>query len=731
MTETRTEASVEPSPDFLANLREVMLRTTLWFVVACGIVVTLATTYTLNPHAPLHIALTLLLFLSAAFVRLPFGFRTGMLVLTFFSAAFLELLHYGTGGDHQFFLLLAIFCTSAFLGKRAAMLTAVLGVVLIEFMGALILGGVLLLTPERAVLSDRWTDWITPPPVLLLGAGAMIAVFDYLLTRLNRSHQETLRSVEELQRSIVTREAAKQALQESEERYRMLAENMRDVVFILDMDLNPSYISSSVTQQRGYTVEEAMRLRPEEYFDPETLGRVLQVLQEQIALEGKADPDRAAKMEYQIACKTGPRIWVESVSTFLRDEAGRMTGILGVQRDISERKAAEAERAAMQRQIQQMQKMESLGMLAGGIAHDFNNLLLGIMGNADLACMQLAPDDPVRGNLEDILTGSNHAASLCKQLLAYSGKGRFVVQPLELGALVREMAQLLEVSISKKIALNYDIPGPVASVEADVTQMRQVIMNLIINAADAIGGQPGTITVRVRGQQCDMAYLNAVNAGEVLKPGHYILLEISDTGCGMDEATQHRIFDPFFSTKDKGHGLGLAAVMGIVVGHGGALKVYSESGKGTSFKILLPASQELPAELPAQPAQAAVGPAGGTILVIDDDEPIRKFVGQALGLCGYTVLTAADGLEGTTLFAQDPDKISLVLLDMTMPVMSGEETFQELRRLRPDVKIIFSSGFSEQDTVPHSISKGAAAFIQKPYLVAELRRVIAETLESA
>ena len=718
-----------PATDILASHREVMLRSTLYLVAACGVAGSLASAYSGNPQSPVHLTLGAGLAIAACFKSLPFALRAGVLVVTFYIAAFLELTQYGTGGSHLYFLMIAVFSASAFLGKRVAMVTTAFGVLLLILMGYLILHGVVVLTPERAILSDSINDWLTPTPVFLLGAGAMIAVTDYLLTGMAKSHADTLRYVDELQQSIKARDVARQELQASEERYRTLAENMRDVVYILDMQLNTTYISSSVFEQRGYTVEEAMALRQDEHLEPESLARVLDTLRAQMEMEGKADPDRATKLEYRIRCKDGSWIWVESVSTFLRDPSGAPVGILGVQRDISERKAAELERVAMQRQIQQMQKMESLGLLAGGIAHDFNNLLLGIMGNADLVRMELAPDNPMRSNLDDLLTGANHAASLCKQLLAYSGRGRFVIQPLDLAALVKEMAQLLEVSISKKTTIRYDMPGPVNAIEADVTQMRQVIMNLILNAADAIGDNLGTITISVKNQSCDSTYLTTIHAADELQPGNYVLLEVRDTGCGMDEETQQRIFDPFFSTKEKGHGLGLAAVVGIVVGHGGALKVYSELGRGTSFKVLLPSTSAIPAELPMHHA-ATHQVASGTVLVIDDDEPIRKFVCRALAKFGYTVLTAANGREGLALFESDPHGVSLVLLDMTMPVMSGEETFLALRKIRSDVKIVFSSGFNEQDSIHFANCPDISAFIQKPYLVADLNRTISEVLVS-
>ncbi|MCP4679165.1 MAG: PAS domain S-box protein [Deltaproteobacteria bacterium] len=260
--------------------------------------------------------------------------------------------------------------------------------------------------------------------------------------------------------------------------------------------------------------------------------------------------------------------------------------------DITEQKRAEEERLRLETKVLRSQKLESLGVLAGGIAHDFNNLLMGILGNADLAAMNLVPETPAREYVHQIEIASKRAANLAKQMLAYSGKGRFVVLAINLQTLVEEMVHLLEVSISKKVVINYDFAGNVPSIEADATQIRQIVMNLVINASEAIGDHSGVISIRTGVMECDRNYLNDTCLDDNLPEGVYSYFEISDTGGGMDKETIAKIFDPFFTTKFTGRGLGLAAVLGIVRGHKGAVEIRSRSGKGTTFTVLFPALKD-------------------------------------------------------------------------------------------------------------------------------------------
>ncbi|WP_338042781.1 MASE1 domain-containing protein [Oryzomonas sagensis] len=390
--------------------------------------------------------------------------------------------------------------------------------------------------------------------------------------------------------------------------------------------------------------------------------------------------------------------------------------------DITERKRVEEERIGLEKQLLHAQKLESLGVLAGGIAHDFNNLLMAIMGNADMALMRLSKESPAVENLRKIEQASARAADLAKQMLAYSGKGKFVVEPLDLNNLVEEMWHMLEVSISKKAVLRLNPYHPLPAVEADATQIRQIIMNLVINASEAIGDKSGIIAVTTGCLECNEIYLQGTWLTDAIHEGLYVYLEIADTGCGMDKETQDKIFDPFFTTKFAGRGLGMAAVLGIVRGHKGAIKVYSELNKGTTFKILLPASD--------RPAELFNGDSGhddwhgeGTVLLVDDEETVRGIGTDMLKGLGFEVITANDGHVALDKYRDNPG-ITLVILDLTMPHMDGEQCFRELRQLDSKVKVIMSSGFSEQEVAQKFAGKGLAGFIQKPYKLSMLREEI-------
>ena len=295
------------------------------------------------------------------------------------------------------------------------------------------------------------------------------------------------------------------------------------------------------------------------------------------------------------------------------------------------------------------QKLESLGVLAGGIAHDFNNILMAIIGNADLALMRINKESPAVENLHRIEQAAARAADLAKQMLAYSGKGKFVVENVDLNTLLEEMLHMLEVSISKKAVLRLNLHQPLPPVEADATQMRQIVMNLVINASEAIGDKSGVIAITTGCMDCDRNYLKDVWLDENLADGLYVYLEIADTGCGMDKETLAKLFDPFFTTKFTGRGLGMAAVLGIVRGHKGAIKVYSEPGRGTTFKILLPASGR-PAELFNGDSHTDDWQGSGTVLLVDDEETVRGIGAEMLKELGFTAITAGDGREAVEIF---------------------------------------------------------------------------------
>ncbi len=408
---------------------------------------------------------------------------------------------------------------------------------------------------------------------------------------------------------------------------------------------------------------------------------------------------------------------------------GAESEFVAISRDVTELKQAALERLEHERKLQHTQKLESLGILAGGIAHDFNNLLTGILGNVELAHRLQPAGSRVRVYLDAAIQGALRAADLATQMLAYSGKGRFVVAPVDLSSLIEETTLLLQASVSKQCTIRYALMKDLPSVEADATQLRQVIMNLIINASEAIGENGGVITASTGAMHCDRAYLDATARGEDAVEGTYAYLEVTDNGCGMSQATRAKLFDPFFTTKFTGRGLGLSVVQGIVRGHRGAIRVSSETGSGTTVRVLLPTSTRpfaRPARKEAAPDQGWVG--SGTVLIVDDEAPVREVARTMFEMLGFGVVTAADGREGVDVFRADPARIRLVLLDMTMPRLNGIGALQEMLAIRGDIPVVLTSGYDEQTATRGATEESWAGFLQKPFCHTDLERVVRRVL---
>ncbi len=432
--------------------------------------------------------------------------------------------------------------------------------------------------------------------------------------------------------------------------------------------------------------------------------------------------------ELRMVRTDGTPFWVRIEAILVRDSDDALLFRTAVS-DITDRKRAEEQRLEMEHRLQQTQKLESLGVLAGGVAHDFNNLLMAILGHADLALEELPLLSPTRKRIQEIMIASRQAAGLCLQMLAYTGKGQSVLKRVDLGAMVEEMAHLLKTSISKKAILNLNLKQGLPPIQADASQIRQIVMNLLINASEAIGDRSGVITISTGARESDQDYLRETCLGNDVPAGLYVYLEVSDTGCGMDEETRRRIFEPFFTTKFTGRGLGLAAVLGMVRTHKGALKLYSKPAKGTTFTVLFPAiSADEEEGTETTVAGAAAWRGSGTVLLVDDEVTVRGVVRAMIEHLGFSVLTAADGLDALELYRERGGEIAVVLLDMTMPQMGGAETFRGLRRLDPGVRVILSSGYAEQDVVSRFASQGLNGFIQKPYTLDNLQTTLSRVL---
>jgi PAS domain S-box-containing protein len=486
-------------------------------------------------------------------------------------------------------------------------------------------------------------------------------------------------------------------------------------------------VNPAVEELFGYTPEECFSRHLREWLDivhPDERDRVTEEFQR---VEQRAETVHYAPM--RIRHKNGSWRWVDSIATSYLSASGERY-ILEVTQDITEQLEAEQRRQKLEEQTKEARRLESLGVLAGGIAHDFNNIMVSVLGFSDLALHNLPPLSPARPLIEKVMKGGERAAELCSQMLAYSGKRQLAASATDLNAVVVEMSQLMEISVSKKAALKYELAANLPAIEADPTQLPQVVMNLIVNASEAVGDKSGVIRVSTRVVECDSGYWDdAFFSGENIAEGVYVCLEVSDTGCGMDEATKAKIFDPFFTTKFTGRGLGLAIVLGITRAHKGVIELYSEPGRGTTIRILFPAIPQ-PAEHLPREAPAPEGWRGsGTILLVDDEEQVLEVGCLMLERAGFEVRTAMDGREALGVFRKYQGDIVCVVLDLMMPNMDGEETLRELRRIQEDVKVVLSSGYHEQDVTERLAGTGFAGFLNKPYTEETLIGLLRQALE--
>jgi signal transduction histidine kinase/CheY-like chemotaxis protein len=466
------------------------------------------------------------------------------------------------------------------------------------------------------------------------------------------------------------------------------------------------------------------------HFHVEHAGRVLKP--DELPMQrAAAENEPLLNFVETVVHADGRRIELLVNAVPLRDEAGRARGCLATFQDLSAQRRAERDRLSLERRMQETQKFESLGVLAGGIAHDFNNLLTGILGNASLARLELTPaQDQASLALGYVEQASLRAAELCKQLLAYAGKGRFIVEPLDLSRLIEETLPLLRASVSKKADLHCHLAPGLPSFQGDANQIRQIVMNLAINASEALGEHSGSINIQTGLLHATREYLQSMAFSDHLEPGDYVMLEVSDTGEGMTAETKARIFEPFFTTKFTGRGLGLAAVLGIVHGHKGAIKVYSDRGKGSTFKIVLPVTGAPLRPVAPPPAPAKAPWRGeGIALVVDDERAVRELAAAALSRAGFEVEQAVDGQEGVDRVRLNPQRYTIVLLDLTMPRLDGEEALRRMRVLNPQLRVILTSGFNEQAIIDRFAGRGLAGFLPKPFSVDMLLGMVRDALD--
>ncbi len=454
-------------------------------------------------------------------------------------------------------------------------------------------------------------------------------------------------------------------------------------------------------------------------YHPDCYGEVKRVLRE-LLLEGQVFSEAL-----QLLGSDGKPVPVSLHIAAVFDDSGEILESRCVLRNMALHQ--EVARLQLELRLQAAQKMESLALLAGGVAHDFNNLLVTIIGNAGLAALELPTESPVQPKLTDIQIAAKRAADLTKQLMAYSATGDQEKSAFDLTKVVREMSHLLEISLAEKAGLHYDLSNNPVPIMGEITQVRQIIMNLLTNSSDAIGDDSGLITIRTGIEDVSQGYLATTLMGSGLSPGRYGYVEISDTGGGITPREQEQMFDPFFSTKAKGHGLGLAAVLGIVRNHEGTLRVYSEHGSGTTIKILMPiVPQEDPPGV-APPRTRA--PRGEHVMVVDDEEHVRVIAKRMLEHHGFEVATCADGREALAAYQASSKKIDVVLMDISMPHMGGVAAFKAIRECDPKARIVLMSGYNQPHAANALKGRAYAGFLQKPFEVLALLDVIINAVD--
>ncbi len=501
---------------------------------------------------------------------------------------------------------------------------------------------------------------------------------------------------------------------------RALLQTIPDLIVVLDADGNYIDFKPEISVMARFPPERVIGRNIRDYgFDDEGLAILGAAIRAALAT------GQMQQFEYKFDLDGTPTWW-----------EGRMTRldekrVVGVARNITECKRVEAERQRMEEQMRAAQQLESLGVLAGGIAHDFNNLLVGIVGNAELALHEFPDDHPAFKLIKDLQGSAVRASELTNLMLAYAGRGKFQVSALDLGDLAREVTVLVQAAISKKISLQFEMHPSLRPVRGDATQLRQVIMNLVVNGAESIGDSAGHI--RSSSGICRLdaaAAMNVLPAGEVAA-GSYVYLEVTDTGGGMDETTQHRIFEPFFSTKFAGRGLGLAAVLGILRSHRGGVAVRSTPGIGSTFTIYLPPHKpETWDAVPPAAAPALIAPTTPRcVLIVDDEAVVRRVVERQLARAGYHTICAADGRDAVQMVSSRPDSVDVVLLDLTMPGLGGEEVLLYFRSIGFKKPVILMSGYDEAEAASISRKLGVHSFLRKPFFGETLVNAIAAATE--
>jgi two-component system cell cycle sensor histidine kinase/response regulator CckA len=510
---------------------------------------------------------------------------------------------------------------------------------------------------------------------------------------------------------------ADEALRESELKYRTIVENVEEGCFEIDLEKNLTFFNDPLCKMLGYSPAEMAGKNTREFTSPATIRKMDQIY-DQILKTG--EPIRGTG--YDAIGKYGKDMALELAASLIRNPEGEPVGFRGVLRDVSERKDAEAQKRTLEIQMQQAQKMESIGTLAGGIAHDFNNILMGIQGNASLMLLKTDSNHAFYEKLKNIEAYVENGTELTRQLLGFARRGKYHTIATDINSIIEKSASLFG-RTKKEIRIHKDLTPDVYTVEVDRGQIEQALLNLYVNAWQAMP-EGGDLYLKTENVILDANFEN-IQPYKV-EVGKYVKITVGDTGSGFDDETKKRIFEPFFTTKEmgRGTGLGLASVYGIIKSHGGYINVHSQKGEGATFAIYLPASAKEVRQEKIEPVQKKVAKGTGTILLIDDEEMIIKVGEELLKELGYKVIAARSGDEAIQIYERNADKIDLVVMDMIMPGMGGGETFDRLKAINPAIKALLSSGYSINGQASKILERGCDGFIQKPFNINQLSEKI-------
>jgi PAS domain S-box-containing protein len=601
------------------------------------------------------------------------------------------------------------------------------------------------LADTKWTLTLSWMESPSNPPILIrmliwvCGCGFLLSVL--MLIRLSWIQEQRLKEIvdertlelsnsnQSLLHKFNEQRQTEEELRKSEETYRLLADNISDNLWVLDLNtLKFTYISPSVIKLSGFTSDETLKISLQDLLTPSSMELAMSVLTEELEDENRnPTPLRSRTLELEQYCKDGTTVWTEAAMRLIHDNEGRPVSVLGVTRNISERKQAEKERRKLEAQLQQAYKMEAIGTLTGGVAHDFNNILSIIIGNTELALDDIPKNNPASLCLENINTASHRAAEIVKQLLNYSRKTDHTLQPVNIVSVIKDALKFLRSTIPTNIKFKKNIQHTSINVLADPVQIHQVMMNLCVNAYHEMEDAGGTLGVTIKNKVLDE---KEANSYPELTKGDYVELMVSDTGPGIDPGIIYRIFDPYYTTKEvgKGSGMGLAVVHGIVKNHNGFVTATSKLGKGSTFTILLPVIKEKPESKIEKTDE--LPPGNEKILFIDDEEAIVNIIQKILERLGYKVEALRNPLEALQLFQSKPDKFDLVITDTTMPQMTGVDLSEKLRNIRPDIPIIICTGHSDLIDKTKAKKIGLNAYVMKPIMKQDIANTIRNVLDT-